>query len=152
MAENGKVDRPSDFYAEMFKTDAVMTKIRSSLVQQQVRIKNFEEVKLRKQMKRIQKQRKVEIIKDKSEEKRKNTNAINNWKADLQQKKAKDLDEYVRDENKKGRGAKGAYKGKNLGAPADKFKNQKSQKQKKGKRVGKVARIKNRGKMGGKGK
>lgn len=137
----------------MFKSDAIMTKIRSTLVQQQVRIKNFEEVKMRKQMKRFQKQRKVEKIQDKAEEKRKNTTAINNWKADLQKKKAKDLDEYVKDEKKKG--GKASYSGKKLAAAAggaDKFKNQKNKKQKKGKRLGKVARSKKKGKMGGKGK
>ena len=101
--ENLRIDRPPDFYAEMFKSDETMTKIRSSLVKQQVRVKNFEEVKLRKQMKRIQKQRKFEKQQDKVDEKKKNTSAINKWKADLQKKKGTtgDLDEYVKEEHVK---------------------------------------------------
>ena len=84
----------------MFKSDDIMTQIRSSLVKQQVRIKNFEEVKLRKQMKRIQKQKKSEKVKDKVDEKKRNTTAINKWKADIQTKKDRvaDLDTYVNDE------------------------------------------------------
>lgn len=136
--ENIRLDRPTNFYAEMFKTDEVMTKIRSTLVKQQVRMKNFEEVKLRKQMKRIQKQRKFEQQQDKVDEKKKNTLAINKWKADLSKRKEKDLDHYVKEEHKV------KAKGKRLAPPEDKFKNMKGRKMKKGKRLGKVARIKKR--------
>jgi rRNA-processing protein EBP2 len=138
--ENIRLDRPANFYAEMFKNDEVMTKIRSTLVKQQVRMKNFEEVKLRKQMKRIQKQRKFEQQQEKVEEKKKNTIAINKWKADLNKRRDKDLDHYVKEEHK----AKPKAQGKRLAPADDKFKNLKNKKQKKGKRLGKVARIKKR--------
>jgi len=98
--ENIKLDRPANFFAEMFKSDEVMTKIRSTLVKQQVRMKNFEEVKMRKQMKRVQRQKKFEKQQDRVEEKKRNTAAIGKWKADLQKRrdKAGDLDKYVKDE------------------------------------------------------
>ena len=153
--ENIRLDRPTDFYAEMFKSDDVMTKIRSTLVKQQVRMKNFEEVKLRKQMKRIQKQKKFEKHENKVEEKKRNTSAINKWKEDLHKRRGdtKDLDQYVSDEKKGKGGVK--MNGKKLGKfsggkPDEKFKNMKSKKMQKGKRLGKVARIKKRGTSGGK--
>ena len=55
VAEEGlKLDRPQDYMAEMFKNDQMMTKIRSSLVKAQVRVRNYEEQQLKKHAKKLQ--------------------------------------------------------------------------------------------------
>ena len=148
--ENIKLDRPANFFAEMFKSDATMTKIRSSLVSQQVRMKNFEEIKMRKQLKKIQKQRKSEKHLGKIAEKKKNTTAINKWKADLHAKgdKSKDLDKYIEGEHrpkgKKSEPKEFVSRGKKFDRKEgkDRFKNMKTKKITKGKRPGKATRMK----------
>lgn len=41
------ISRPDDFYAEMLKDDSHMMKVKSRLLRQSVKIKTFEEKKLR---------------------------------------------------------------------------------------------------------
>ncbi len=52
---NQKLIRPTDYLVEMFKSDEVMQKIRSSLVNQQIKIQNFEEKKQRIENKKFAK-------------------------------------------------------------------------------------------------
>jgi len=103
IADEGlKLDRPQDFMAEMYKTDQTMTKIRSSLVKQQIRVRNYEEQQLKKYSKKIQKQRRHQKNLDHSKMKRANHTAISKWKTDVKTKggahMVADLDEYVKQE------------------------------------------------------
>jgi rRNA-processing protein EBP2 len=138
IADEGlKLDRPPDFMAEMFKTDKVMTKIRSSLVKQQIRVRNYEEQQLKKYSKKIQKQRRHQKNLDASKAKKANNNAIQKWKSDVKQKGGAhlvaDLDEYVKNET--------ARRNQNK-----KFQNLKSKRIGKRNRPGKQARKRNFGK------
>ena len=47
--------RPEDYYAEMFKADVVMQRVKHNLVKQQVKIQNFEEKKARIENKKFHK-------------------------------------------------------------------------------------------------
>jgi len=49
------ISRPDDFFAEMFKTDQQMAKVKSRLLKQQVKVQNFEERKLRLENKKFHK-------------------------------------------------------------------------------------------------
>ena len=98
------LDRPTDFYAEMLKDDSSMAKIRNNLVQQEVRIRNFEEQKLRKFAKKMHKQKKHQQNLDQNKHKAANNQAIENWKSDIKKKGSNmtaDLDEYIKLETQK---------------------------------------------------
>ena len=49
------ISRPDDFLAEMYKTDSHMAKVKSRLLQQSVKIQNFEERKQRQENKKFEK-------------------------------------------------------------------------------------------------
>lgn len=49
------ISRPDDFFAEMLKSDDHMAKVKSRLLQQQVKIQNFEERKQRVENKKFHK-------------------------------------------------------------------------------------------------
>ena len=128
------LDRPQDYYADMFKPDEVMTKIRSSLVKQQVRVKNYEEQQLKKYSKRLQKQRRHEKNLEMSKKKRQNNVAIKKWQKDIKSKGGShlvaDLDDYIKKETMKRSQKKG-------------YQNLKSKRIQKRNRPGKNARMKN---------
>ena len=130
---NMRIDRPPDYYAEMFKNDQVMSKIRNSLVKQQVRIRNFEEQKLKKNARFMQKQRRHEKNLEMAKNKKKNLAGIEKWKKDLKSKKgqAGDLEAYIQEQKDRGNEKK------------KKFQNLKNKKIKKGKRQGKNQRAAN---------
>jgi rRNA-processing protein EBP2 len=75
-----KLERPTDFYAEMFKSDAQMEKISSRLEKEKKRIEDFETKKKQKQNvkfhKRLKHKRQLEAAKEKKEGLR----AIESWK------------------------------------------------------------------------
>lgn len=54
--EGVKTQRPDDFFAEMYKKDQIMQKIKNRLVKQQVKIQNFEEKRHRIENKKFSKQ------------------------------------------------------------------------------------------------
>lgn len=56
---NQKLIRPNDYLVEMFKSDEMMQKIRSNLVNQQIKIQNFEEKKQRAENKKFAKKVKL---------------------------------------------------------------------------------------------
>lgn len=81
-----------------------MTKIRSSLVQAQVKVRNYEEQQLKKQAKKIQKSRKHQKNLEASQKSKDSKVAISKWKGDIKQKGGsvvKDLDEYIKKETEK---------------------------------------------------
>ena len=49
------ISRPDDFFAEMMKNDTHMVKVKSRLLRQQVKIKTFEEKKLKQENKKFHK-------------------------------------------------------------------------------------------------
>ena len=71
------ISRPDDFLAEMLKTDAHMLQVKSRLLQQQVKIKTFEEKKQRTENKKFHKALKDFKMKAKHQEKRENMEQIN---------------------------------------------------------------------------
>lgn len=66
------IARPDDFYAEMLKDDEHMLKVKSRLLRQQVKIKTFEEKKLRAENKKFHKALKDFKMKSKHSQKREN--------------------------------------------------------------------------------
>ena len=105
VADEGlKLDRPQDYLAEMFKNDRMMTKIRSSLVKAQVKVRNYEEQQLKKHAKKIQKSRKHQKNLEQSNKVKANKFAIDRWKGDIKKKGANlvaDLDEYIKSETQR---------------------------------------------------
>ena len=100
-SEGLKLDRPQDYFAEMFKNDSMMTKIRSSLVKAQVKVRNYEEQQLKKHAKKLQKSRKHQKNLEASRSTKTSNMAIEKWKGDIKKKGAnvvKDLDEYIKSE------------------------------------------------------
>ena len=100
-----RVHRPVDFYAEMFKTDAHMDKIKNKLEAKKDSIIKKERERLNKKQKKFQKQLKHTKNIDAAKEKRKNLDAIDKWKTEIRTKKdkAKDLDSFVKEDGKKKR-------------------------------------------------
>lgn len=74
------ISRPDDFFAEMLKSDEHMAKVKSKLLQQQVKIQNFEERKQRLENKKFHKAIKAFKQSEKHKEKRENVNQINKFK------------------------------------------------------------------------
>jgi rRNA-processing protein EBP2 len=136
VAEEGlKLDRPQDYLAEMFKSDRIMTKVRSSLVKAQVKVRNYEEQQLKKHAKKIQKSRRHEKNLEQSRKVRANKMAIDKWKGDIKRKGANlvaDLDDYIKTETQRRIKKRNFQNGKGKGM--NKRKN----------RLGKDARAKNR--------
>eukprot|EP01017_Pseudomicrothorax_dubius_P007741 TRINITY_DN12448_c0_g1_i1.p1 TRINITY_DN12448_c0_g1~~TRINITY_DN12448_c0_g1_i1.p1 ORF type:complete len:347 (-),score=137.38 TRINITY_DN12448_c0_g1_i1:126-1166(-) len=106
------IDRPDDYFVEMFKSDKVMQKVKSKLVAQQVRIQNFEEKKHKKDLKKISKQLKARKEFEKHKEKRTNLEAIEKWRQEIREKgdSARDLDDILK-ENKDKMKKKGKFEG-----------------------------------------
>jgi len=86
------ISRPDDFFAEMLKSDEHMAKVKSRLLQQQVKVQNFEERKQRLENKKFHKAMKAHKQTERHREKRQNLEQISRLK---QQVKAKggDADE-----------------------------------------------------------
>jgi hypothetical protein len=140
--EGISLDRPQDFMADMIKSDKVMAKIRSGLVQHQVRIQNYEEKKMNKANKKFLKQKKHKKNLDAAVDKKKTVAAMDKWKRALKQKgdNAPDLNKFISGEKALG----------NQGKNPKSFQNMKTKKIKKGKknRPGLVQRNKAKGKGG----
>lgn len=156
---NERLFRPDDFYAEMFKTDEHMEKIRTRLEKRKGEVVHAEQRKKNKLQKKMQKQLKHKKHLDAAKEKRQNLNAIDNWKQSIKNKEGKTLDHFVgqgesrgknkeKYNNKGGKGGKKARTFSKVGVPGSdnsKFHNQKMKKLKKKKRPGKEARNKSSG-------
>ena len=70
------ISRPDDFFAEMLKNDTHMVKVKSRLLRQQVKIKTFEEKKLKQENKKFHKALKDFKMKNKNNQKRENLEMI----------------------------------------------------------------------------
>lgn len=150
-----KIDRPLDYFAETFKSDEKMDKIKSSLVSSQVKLQNLEERLLKKETSKMHK--KIKHLKEleKSKEKKQNLSAIEEWKKNLSDNNSekKDLSYFIKKQKSKGE-IKGRFnrdisREKSANSKSNsKFVNLKSKKIKKGKRLGKAIRNKIKGKKG----
>ncbi|CDW84423.1 UNKNOWN [Stylonychia lemnae] len=80
------ISRPDDFFAEMLKTDQHMAKVKSRLLQQQVKIQNFEERQSRLENKKFHKAMKAYKQTEKHKEKRDNIDNINKLKKEIKEK------------------------------------------------------------------
>jgi rRNA-processing protein EBP2 len=73
---NMPISRPDDFLAEMLKTDKHMVNVKSRFLQQQVKIKTFEEKKQKAENKKFHKAIKDFKMKQKHQDKKDTSNAI----------------------------------------------------------------------------
>lgn len=105
-----RVHRPIDFYAEMFKTDAHMEKVKNKLVAKKDSVIKKERDRINKKQKKFSKQLKHKKNLDAAKEKKNNLAAIDKWKGEIRKKKegARDLDSFVSEGAKRG-GRKGEY-------------------------------------------
>lgn len=78
---NMPISRPDDFLAEMLKTDKHMVNVKSRFLQQQVKIKTFEEKKQKAENKKFHKAIKDFKMKQKHQDKKDTSNAIIKFKA-----------------------------------------------------------------------
>ena len=120
-----RVERPQDFYAEMFKSDVHMEKVATRLQREKKRIENFETKKKQKQNLKFHKKLKHKRRLEAAKEKREGLKAIEKWKQKI--RKGDTNAELT---------FKQAGKASNHS-----FVNQKNRKRGKGKRLGKSRRI-----------
>ena len=80
------ISRPDDFFAEMLKNDTHMVKVKSRLLRQQVKIKTFEEKKLKQENKKFHKALKDFKMKNKHNQKRENLEMITQLKQKIKEK------------------------------------------------------------------
>ena len=80
------ISRPDDFFAEMMKIDTHMVKVKSRLLRQQVKIKTFEEKKLKQENKKFHKALKDFKMKNKHNQKRENLEMITQLKQKIKEK------------------------------------------------------------------
>jgi len=110
--------RPTDFFAEMLKTDAHMAKIKDRLIFESKKIAAFEERKTNKEQKTRQSEKKDAKAKEKAADKKKNLKSVEEWQKDAEKNRGMGGDDNKRgaDRNfkrenaneKYGRGAAGA--------------------------------------------
>lgn len=80
------ISRPDDFFAEMLKNDTHMVKVKSRLLRQSVKIKTFEEKKLKQENKKFHKALKDFKMKNKNNQKRENLEMITQLKQKIKEK------------------------------------------------------------------
>ena len=93
-----KIGRPDDFFADMFKTDLQMKRIKNKLVSQEVRMKNFEEKKQRLENKRFEKAIKAYKMKQRHLEKKEHDEKIKKYKQ--QGNQGLDIDDLTKTQGK----------------------------------------------------
>ena len=117
------IARPDDFFAEMLKSDGHMKKIKGRLLQQQSRIKAFEEKKGRAENKKFHKALKDHKMRTKHAEKKENLKNIEKLKKRVSQKGGDQMDDKEFDRimaTKPGQEVKKAKKGNTLDVVRDK--------------------------------
>lgn len=92
------LQRPADYFAEMYKSDRKMQKIRRNLVNQKQKLEYLDEKRLRKQNKKFQRQMLHYKEVEKSKEKKRNYEAIAKYKEELKRKgeNAKDISTFFK--------------------------------------------------------
>ena len=87
------ISRPDDFFAEMLKSDEHMAKVKSRLLQQQSKIKTFEEKQARMENKKFHKAIKAYKQTERHSEKRANFEQINTLKRKIKERGGEEVDE-----------------------------------------------------------
>jgi rRNA-processing protein EBP2 len=87
------ISRPDDFFAEMLKSDEHMAKVKSRLLQQQSKIKTFEEKQSRMENKKFHKAIKAYKQTERHSEKRQNVEQINTLKKKIKERGGEEVDE-----------------------------------------------------------
>jgi len=72
--------RPSDYFAEMVKSDDQMAKIRKNLLERQKRIEDSESRRRERELKKFGKQVQVQKVREKNKKKKENFDAIKKWR------------------------------------------------------------------------
>merc|ERR1712070_92202 len=111
--------RPSDFYAEMLRSDAQMFKVRARAAEEQRRMKIVDQRKQTQANRKFQKAARVKRLEDKAGEKRKTLDDIADWRNRSKQDKRNadddDLDDILDRQNKLGDDTDGPEKKKKKG-------------------------------------
>lgn len=87
------ISRPDDFFAEMLKSDEHMAKVKKRLVEQQQKVKSFEDKRQKFENKKFHKAIKAYKQTEKHKEKRQNVDQINTLKKRISEKQGEDVDE-----------------------------------------------------------
>ena len=97
-----KIGRPDDFFAEMYKTDKQMARIKSKMVAQQQRIKEFSEKRQKQDNKKFEKSIRHFKMQEKHAQKRQNLEGIKKFKTAMNNNNSDSLDinEYLKDKKK----------------------------------------------------
>ncbi|KAE8726544.1 putative Translation initiation factor IF-2 [Hibiscus syriacus] len=82
--------RPSDYYAEMVKTDAHMQKVKGKLLAQKKQIEEAEERRKAREAKRIAKEVQAEKLKERAKQKKQGIEEVKKWRKQKQQSGFKD--------------------------------------------------------------
>jgi len=77
---NIKHRRPTDYFAEMVKSDIHMTKVRQKLITDKKRIETSEEKRRTRELKKVSKKVQIEKQLERQKEKRENLDAIKKWR------------------------------------------------------------------------
>lgn len=77
--------RPSDFYAEMVKTDTHMEKIKSRLLVEKKKIEEAEERKKARESKKIAKEVQAQKMKERAKQKKEDIESVKKWRKQRQQ-------------------------------------------------------------------
>ena len=93
--ENLAIERPADFMAEMFKSDKHMNKIKKRLLLKQKEAIKREQKSKNKLQKRFNKIEKHKKNIEQAKEKKKNLEAISNWKTSIKNKEGKKLSHFL---------------------------------------------------------
>ncbi|GLT49267.1 hypothetical protein SLA2020_228360 [Shorea laevis] len=76
--------RPSDYYAEMVKTDAHMEKVKGRLLAEKKKIEEAEERKKAREAKRLAKEIQAEKLKERAKQKKQEIEAVKKWRKQRQ--------------------------------------------------------------------
>jgi len=116
--------RPSDFYAEMLKTDKQMFRVRQLAAEEQRRMKIVEDRRKSQAAKKFAKNAKSKKNERRAEEKRQSLDEISKWREKSKGEKSDDADRDLDDilDNRRGKKDKGKGKGKGKGEKSKKRK------------------------------
>ncbi|KNA03619.1 hypothetical protein SOVF_207440 [Spinacia oleracea] len=102
--------RPSDYYAEMVKTDAHMGKVKSKLLVEKKQIEEQDERRKSREAKKISKQVQAEKMKERAKEKKDSIESVKKWRKQREKTGFSNDKESSFEES-------GAFKGKHRGPP-----------------------------------
>ncbi|GMI00864.1 hypothetical protein TrVE_jg7276 [Triparma verrucosa] len=86
--------RPTDYFAEMVKSDAHMAKIKDRLIFESKKMTAFEQRKSNKESKSREKEKRDAKLKEKAKEKRDNLGKVEEWKKEAKERRGQGIGDY----------------------------------------------------------